>query len=329
VESPLPDSLSVTPDDGHSLFNDNIDLAHQHIEMVMFHLSDPETVAHLIQAHQRGVSIRLILDGKMLSSNSSQAIRDSLLQNGIEVRSSSTAFSITHEKAAVFDGHEAIVSSINLTKNVGFTRDFGILTEDADVVAEMESVFEADWKNAEGNGSVTPELSNGKLIWSPVNSKEKIISLIQKAQQSLFVETENLGDSDVLAALEAKAKEGVKVTVVVPACVEGMTPTRNLPYLQSLADSQVNALASVPPYSSAHPYIHAKAIVVDGETFYVGSENLSHNSLQNAREVGLIEQNPSIAKSIATILENDATEAKAVGELQNFSCKTKGSLTDE
>lgn len=325
-----PDILTVTPSDGHSLFNDSIDSAQQQIDMVMFHLSDPDTVSHLIQAHERGVAVRILLDGKILASTSAQAIRDSLTEKGIDVRASSTAFSITHEKAAVFDGKKSIVSSINLTKTVAVTRDFGILTADAAVIAEMESVFSTDWQNSETNGSATPELSDEKLVWSPVNSKAKIIALIQGAQHNVFLETENLGDSDVLTALTAKASEGIPVTVVVPACVEGMAPTRNLPYLQTLASGGVNALASVPPYTTEHPYIHAKVIVVDGEKFYVGSENLSHNSLVNAREVGLIEPNTQISQSIAAIINQDAEQSRAIKDFDvGFSCRTKEAVGSE
>lgn len=325
-----PDLLTVTPNEGHSLFNDSIDSAQQQIDMVMFHLSDPDTVSHLLQARERGVTIRIILDGKVLASSSAQAIRDSLSAKGVEVRASSTAFSITHEKAAIFDGKKAIVSSINLTKTVAVTRDFGVLTADTAVIAEMESVFAADWQNAENNGAVTPDLSDVKLVWSPVNSKDKIIALIQGAQHGVLLETENLGDSDVIAALSAKASQGVPVTVVVPACVEGMAPTRNLPYLQALASGGVSALASAPPYTADHPYIHAKVIVVDGTNFYVGSENLSHNSLASAREVGIIEANSQISQSIAAVLQQDAIEARAIKDFDaGFSCRSKETIGSE
>ena len=120
------------------------------------------------------------------------------------------------------------------------------------------------------------------------------MSLIQGAQHGVLLETENLGDSDVIAALSAKASQGVPVTVVVPACVEGMAATRNLPYLQTLASGGVSALASAPPFTADHPYIHAKVIAIDGTKFYVGSENLSHNSLASAREVGIIEAHSQI-----------------------------------
>jgi phosphatidylserine/phosphatidylglycerophosphate/cardiolipin synthase-like enzyme len=46
-----------------------------------------------------------------------------------------------------------------------------------------------------------------------------------------------------------------------------------------------------------HPYLHAKAIVVDGIAAFVGSENLSTGSLSHNRELGVIVGDPhQIAK---------------------------------
>jgi phosphatidylserine/phosphatidylglycerophosphate/cardiolipin synthase-like enzyme len=59
------------------------------------------------------------------------------------------------------------------------------------------------------------------------------------------------------------------------------------------------------------PYIHAKAIVVDGARAYVGSENLSTQSLDRNREVGILE-NGSIASTIQRVFEGDWKQAKSI-----------------
>lgn len=320
----LPDDqLSITPHDGHSLFNDNIDRATSTIDMIMYHLTDNESVKHLTAAQDRGVKVRIILDKKAMTSPSSKAIFDLLTQHGVEVRPSSQAFSISHAKSAVFDNSWALVTSINLTRTDWYTRDFGIRTEDSNVVAEFESVFATDWDNAQNNTGNTPQLTVGKLAWSPVNSKDKILGLINSARQSIFLEVENLGDRDVLAALENKAKSSVKVIVVVPACVEG-GGTRNLPFMNELASAGVEARLSVPPYTGSNPYIHAKAITVDSTVFYVGSENFSYNSLTAAREAGIIERSPSIAATIQDTILGDARLATPSASMAaNFQCSTK------
>ena len=63
------------------------------------------------------------------------------------------------------------------------------------------------------------------------------------------------------------------------------------------------------PSTAATPYIHAKAIVVDGLRAYVGSINFSTNSLHNAREVGIIFQNQSAASLIDGKFNEDWTAA--------------------
>lgn len=323
LEALSDDSLSVTPKDGHSLFNDSIDKATTSIDMFMFHLSDLETVKHLVAAKARGVQVRLILDRKTLSAPSAKSISDQLTQNGVTVRASTPQFSISHAKTAVFDNQWALVTTINLTRTDWYTRDFGVKTTDMNVVNDVEKVFAADWDNAQNNTNNTPELSDGKLVVSPVNSKDKLLALINSAHQSIYLEVENLGDKEILAALEDRSKNEVKVVVVVPACVEG-GGTRNLPFMTELAGAGVDARLAVPPYTGTNPYIHAKTIVVDGQDFFVGSENFSYNSLLSARELGLIERSSSISSMIQSTIEVDANQATPSAQMSaTFSCSTK------
>lgn len=314
------DTLSITPEDGHKLFLDNIDAAKSSINLMMYHLSDLDVENHLLAAAQRGVKIQIILDGKVISAGTAKSIADNMQAHGIAVKASSPFFSISHAKSATFDHAWALVTSINLTRTADFTRDFGIRTEDSDVVNEFDKVFATDWENADTKAGNTPDLSVEKLAWSPVNSKDKLLALIQSAQNSVYLEVENLGDKDILAALETKAKNGVKVVVVVPACVEG-GGTRNVPFMKELASNGVEAILSVPPYSNSNPYIHAKSIVVDGQTFYVGSENFSYNSLTAARELGIIEQDSDISGAIQNTIASDASLGKSAETLPaTFKC---------
>jgi phosphatidylserine/phosphatidylglycerophosphate/cardiolipin synthase-like enzyme len=323
--SSFADSLSVTPRDGHLFFTNAFDRAMSSIDLVMFHLSDEDDAQHLISASQRGVKIRVILDRGLLRGSTAQRIAQELSNAGIQVKASPSAFTITHEKAAIIDHSTALISSINLTQNGAFTRDFGVATADADVITEMDEVFNMDWNNSASDATVssTPPVSNAKLLWSPVNAKDKIIALINSAQKSLALEVENLGDWDVLNALKAKAQSGVVVVAISPGCVEGAEPERNIPLLQELADAGVDARAALPPYSAENPYIHAKTIVVDGVNFYVGSENFSHNSLASAREVGLMENDADISQQILQVIKIDYGNAKAVNQLQAYRCTTQ------
>jgi phosphatidylserine/phosphatidylglycerophosphate/cardiolipin synthase-like enzyme len=48
-----------------------------------------------------------------------------------------------------------------------------------------------------------------------------------------------------------------------------------------------------------NPYIHAKVILIDGREAFVGSENLSAESLDRNREVGILIHGASLHRLIA------------------------------
>jgi cardiolipin synthase len=296
--------LSIAPQDGHLLFAHSIDAARVSIDMVMFRITDREIVNHLLAAKQRGVKIRIIVDQIVMNRNNSKGVFEQLNAAGIEVRLGSPLFSITHSKAALIDYQWALITSMNLTNTATYSRDYGVQTFDQSILNEFQTVFEADWLNAQNQTAVTPNLQNPKLLWSPINAKDKILGLIDSAQSTLKVEVENLGDNDVISHLKLKAMQGVKVTVIVPGCVEG-GGLRNVPFMKDLAASGVDARLSIPPYSEENPYIHAKTIVVDGQFLYVGSENLSYNSLTRARELGLLEYNPQLSARVQQVIDYD------------------------
>ena len=63
--------------------------------------------------------------------------------------------------------------------------------------------------------------------------------------------------------------------------------------------------------------LHAKCVVVDGTFFFVGSQNLRKVSMDRRREVGIIVEDPAMARRIERVFDEDwtnATEMAAVME---------------
>ncbi len=60
------------------------------------------------------------------------------------------------------------------------------------------------------------------------------------------------------------------------------------------------------------PYVHAKAIVVDGKTAFVGSENLSTGSLQYNRELGVIFTVASQVQKVSTTIGSDFAKGTSI-----------------
>jgi phosphatidylserine/phosphatidylglycerophosphate/cardiolipin synthase-like enzyme len=51
--------------------------------------------------------------------------------------------------------------------------------------------------------------------------------------------------------------------------------------------------------------LHAKCIIADGKAAYVGSENMTANSLDNNREMGIIVQDPSVVNKLSAVAAED------------------------
>jgi phosphatidylserine/phosphatidylglycerophosphate/cardiolipin synthase-like enzyme len=212
----------------------------------------------------------------------------------------------------VIDGTTTMIGSINLIYTFDTTRDFAVVTQDPSIAAEFEAVFHQDLVNAANGGMVTPALTNPYLLWSPVNSQQGILALIASATKTIELDTENLSTSSktgVLAALEAAAARGVTVRVLTPECDLG-TSNFNFPATATLDGLGVQA--RLMPYASptvfesaAVPYIHGKMIIADQARAFVGSENLSVNSLQDAREVGIVFTDPNAIAAFEADFDQD------------------------
>jgi len=106
---------------------------------------------------------------------------------------SSSDYRYTHQKTVIIDGTKAVIMTANLTSRYYATsRDFLVTdTERADVSA-ITAVFNADFAKK----TVHPGPGND-LVWSPTDSQDQLIALINGATSSLRIYSEEMGDRTV------------------------------------------------------------------------------------------------------------------------------------
>jgi cardiolipin synthase len=302
VPTPAPGSLSVLvePDRGIAPIYAFLSSARHSIDLTMYELVDPQVVQLLETAAARGVVVRVVLDGNNERTANKPAF-ESLSAHGVHAVWADSRYASTHEKAIVVDGDVAAVMSLNFTSRYyGDTRDFAVLDTQAPDVAAIEAVFDADFRHA----AIVPVGAND-LVWSP-GSERALLRLIGSARTTLLVENEEMALAAVKSALEAAARRGVHVTVVM---------TRQTSWANDF-DQLVAAHVDVRTFAANAPlYIHAKAIVADAGTpsqqAFVGSENFSNASLNRNRELGIETADPSVVKALATTIRADAANAAA------------------
>ncbi|MFG2959334.1 phospholipase D-like domain-containing protein [Streptomyces sp. NPDC048291] len=271
---------------------DFINSATSSLDMTMYELEDTTAVNDLIALENKGVTVRVVLDQAHKSANNSAYT--SLTNAGVGVAWSSTSFVYTHQKTITVDATKSLVLTGNLTSQYYATgRDYGVFTDDTRDVAAIEKVFNADYAGT----SITPT-DGDHLLWSPTDSRSRLLTVVNAATKTLDVEELEFSDSTVVNAIVARAKAGVKVRVV----------------LETPGDysSEVSAIkaagGTVVGYSDPDGfYIHAKAMVADyglsTQEVEAGSMNISSNSLSNNRELGIILTGTGVAQSVATTVE--------------------------
>ncbi len=276
--------------------------ARHSIDLTMYELSDHTAEDDLGAAAKRGVDVRVVLDRREKSSNDDAY--GYLRSHRVKVAWSSAKFEYTHQKTLVVDESEAVIMTANLTSRYySSSRDFLVTdTSHADISA-IAAVFNADF----AHHSVTP--GDGQdLVWSPTDSQDKLLALINGARHSLRIYSEEMGDRTIEDALVKAAKRGVDVQV----CGENTGGEYDSDF-KDLVQGGVH----VTYYSDENGfYIHGKVVEADYGTsaakVFIGSENFSSTSLNRNRELGLITANGTVMSAIAKDFRTDFARGQKV-----------------
>jgi len=215
----------------------------------------------------------------------------------IQTKRANESFAVTHQKTFSIDGSTAIIMTFNLQPDYfKTTRDFAIITIDPAEVAEVQRVFEADWNYQQ----IVPTLP--ELVWSPVNSRQKILNLINSTSKTLDVYNEEVEDQECIEALISAAKRQVAVRLISAELMREGHDT-NAPVREVLNNNGVRAIAGT------FLYIHAKMILADYGTerqaAFLGSENFSSTSLDKNRELGILVSEQTILDQLHSVFQQD------------------------
>lgn len=244
------------------------------------------------QRPSRGVDVRVLLDRTDSGGIVNRTDARRLMAAGVPVEWGADDV-LFHQKTLTVDDNASAIMTGNLTTEDELdTRDFGVIDHDRAAVSAIAGVFDAYWEGR----PVTSGPDVDGLVWSP-DSASDLLSLIDSARHSLVVENEETDSAPIESALESASRRGVDVEVVMTA------QTRWNAGLDEISASGVRVATY--PDASGTLYIHAKAIVVDARTAFVGSENLSTSSLLYNRELGVITSDPAVVGRLLRTLRSD------------------------
>lgn len=117
--------------------------AQRRIYVAVFWLTSREITGALIDAHKRGVEVRIIIDATSAGSRYSR--HESLRSAGIPVKVEDWGGKM-HMKAAAVDGHAVVVGSMNWTfSGTKYNDENTLIFHSTALAAEFESVFDHLW----------------------------------------------------------------------------------------------------------------------------------------------------------------------------------------
>lgn len=286
-------SLITEPTDGIIPVISLIHKASKSIDLVMYEMEDSQIEKALVTAKSQGVVVRVLLNQGYYTqpAKDNEAAYQDLQSEGVGVHWTPTYFALTHQKTVVMDGNQALIMTFNFTPQYySADRDFGIIDNDQSDISAIEATFNDDWQSAKDKPSQADN-----LVWSP-GADTTILALINNSHKSLFIENEEMADSAIENAMIAASQRGVSVEVVMTYSSQWANDFKKL----------VTGGVKIRTYSaSASLYIHAKTILADGATAFVGSQNFSATSLKDNRELGILLTDPGILSSLGDIFQRD------------------------
>ena len=292
----------VEPDDGEQVIMNAIGSAQKSIWLEIYILSDRNVIRALEEAANRGLDVRVMLEPHPVGGGTSPSkTLDTLAASGVKTQFTNPSFTLTHEKGMIIDANTVYIMTSNFSRSAlggssgssGYrNREYGIIDTIQQDVTAVEAIFVADWNHS------NVQFNDPNLVVSPINSRNVFATLINSARSSLQIEAEEMNDSDIEQALVNAAQRGIQVEVILPSASS------------TSADSNSQGIATI-KQGGVHVredpqlYIHAKVIVVNNKVAFIGSENISVQSLDQNRELGILVSDPSALNRIQTTFQYD------------------------
>lgn len=273
--------LYIEPNAGPAPIIQVIQSARREISAGVYYLADRPILAALKAVHARGVTVRVIIEGKPYGMKSWQVRKEekAITATGATLHLApyrftshgNSHYAFQHSKY-LCNGHECEIGTANFDWSAFHkNREYLYVTRNAQVVQAANAVFNADWLNKKA-----PAYAHRVLVLSPGTSAAQLILAINQPGP-VDIESEELGP--YTPTLDAIAAKGALARVILPATINAQGK-RDVDFLRAHG-VQVRLMPKSPIY------MHAK-MIVGGSKAFIGSENFSQTSLEVNREMGLL-----------------------------------------
>lgn len=321
-----------------------IDSARQMLDIEIYTMRDPIVQKAILNALNDNVKVRIIQephpigDGcdvfeespstEDLSCAQLKAFRTKVLKAGgtyvpfnKRLCGGQTAGCVEHGKMILVDGNAALLSTGNFDPSsfcdsegspTRCNRDYTYILHYLPAVKVLGQIFEHDLAGVPYDlKAILARPGAADLTVSPF-SLPPLIQFIRSAKKTLVIQQQYLKDPEMNAAILDAAHRGVLVRINVASACSFAPPSEiEARKWKETYSNFENAGAKIRVFTSSMlvegvpGYLHAKAIVVDGTTAWVGSVNGSTQALGSNREFGIFFDTPSDIRLLLGFIQSD------------------------
>ena len=242
-----------------------------------------------------------------------------------------------HRKLLIVDGRTAFLGGINMSsvysggssrQGSGARADGSLAWRDTDlqlqgpVVAEFQKLFLATWEAQKGaplparNYFPAPESAGRHVVRAIGSSPDEpysliyatLLSAIGSAETSVHLTNAYFApDPQLLAALEAAARRGVDVTLILPSQTDSwLVFHAGRGYYDQLLR------AGVKIYERRGVILHSKTALIDGVWATVGSTNLDWRSFLHNQELNAVVLGAEFGSQVQAMFDKDLAASDAI-----------------
>ncbi|MBI3244598.1 MAG: DUF1669 domain-containing protein [Chloroflexi bacterium] len=273
----------------------SIHSAKRTVDAVSYEFNLPSMKEALIDAHNRGLIVRLVTDTDSMGEEAVQEIIDS----GIPVVEDDRE-PIMHDKFVIVDGTTVWAGSWNFTENDTYRNNNNLLALTSQkIVANYQTEFDEMFERHEfgpksSANTPYPQVTvDGVLVENYFSSEDgvaqHILDALNSASQSIYFAAFTFTRDDFSQAIVAKANAGL--------AVRGVYETRQV---SAGSDESYNLLkgAGVQVLLDGNQYtMHHKFFVIDNQIVVTGSYNFTKAAEDKNDENVLIIHSPEIAQA--------------------------------
>lgn len=314
--------------------------AESRLYLAGYTLSSRAVVEELIAAHNRGVRVKVLVDGAPAGGTSEHvaaALAD-LSAAGVDLRvvdGPRARVRFHHAKYAVVDDRALVTTENWKPSGLGgqSSRGWAAITDQHPIVAALNRTFHADrgwvdakrWRGTDTENAEPPtkeyptefetssfDVQRTELLLAPDNAERRLRRLFAGATGRIRIEQMSIDpEFPLLDTVVDAAERGVEVEILLSGAwyveAENERLARRLNDRASADNLPLEVRVADP--EERFEKIHAKGVIVDGETTVVGSLNWNNNSFRRNREVALLVESEGVATYFGRVFQADWTAA--------------------